>query len=132
MDILFNEKNNLEIAHIDIVEDYKNLKGSHEKTMIMNRTLKLEVEELSNKAENLKGQIISQYHDSTGIQDIPTDILQPPELLRELNPTESQQAMENLMLEKEAAILSDLETTDIFKMKDRIKNYIENNVRLNR
>jgi hypothetical protein len=46
--MLFSEKNNIEIAHIDLVEDYKNLKSSHEKTTIMNRTLKLEVEELTN------------------------------------------------------------------------------------
>jgi hypothetical protein len=46
--MLYNEKNNVETAHIDLVDDYKNLKESHEKVGIMNRTLKLEVEELSN------------------------------------------------------------------------------------
>lgn len=40
--------------------------------------------------------------------------------------------MEKLMEDEENNIISDLETTEIFKMKGRIKNYIENNVRLNR
>jgi len=40
--------------------------------------------------------------------------------------------MEKLILEEEQAIIDDIETTELFKMKGRIKNYIENNVRLNR
>jgi t-SNARE complex subunit (syntaxin) len=56
----------------------------------------------------------------------------PHEVARDISPTEQQQAIEKQMLEQEQAILDDLETTDIFKMKQRIKNYIENNVRLNR
>lgn len=36
------------------------------------------------------------------------------------------------MLQEEQAIIDDIETTELFKMKGRIKNYIENNVRLNR
>jgi hypothetical protein len=40
--------------------------------------------------------------------------------------------MEKILVDEENAILSDLETTDIFKLKGRVKNYIENNVKLNR
>ena len=40
--------------------------------------------------------------------------------------------MEKILEDEENAILSDLETTDIFKLKGRVKNYIENNVKLNR
>jgi hypothetical protein len=48
VDLLFNEKNNIEVAHIDLVDDFKSLKDSHEKLDILNRTLKLEVEERAN------------------------------------------------------------------------------------
>jgi len=37
-----------------------------------------------------------------------------------------------MLEEEENAILSDLETTDVFRLQGRIKNYIENNVRPNR
>jgi len=37
-----------------------------------------------------------------------------------------------VLIEEEKSILKDIETTDIFKMRSRIKNYIENNVQLNR
>ena len=40
--------------------------------------------------------------------------------------------MEKILEDEENAIVSDLETTDIYKLKNRIKNYIENNVKLNR
>ena len=61
MDLLFSEKNNIEQAHIDLVEEYKNQKFANEKANILNRTLKLEVVELSNQAEHLKTSIIGQY-----------------------------------------------------------------------
>jgi hypothetical protein len=35
-------------------------------------------------------------------------------------------------MDEEMLILSDLDTTDIFKMRNRIKNYILNNVQLSR
>ena len=141
VDVLFGEKNNIEQAHIDLLDEFKNLKLANEKTMILNRTLKLEVEELSNQKEHLKTSIIGQYQKPTGqlatpreAQDIPTDINAslPIELQRELQPTEAQIAMESLMLKEEQDIIDDIETTELFKMKGRIKNYIENNVRLNR
>ena len=61
VDILFGEKNNIEQAHIDLIDEFKNLKTSNEKTIILNRTLKLEVEELCNQKEHLKTSIIGQY-----------------------------------------------------------------------
>jgi len=61
VDLLFSEKNNIEQAHIDLVEEYKNQKFANEKANILNRTLKLEVVELSNQAEHLKTSIIGQY-----------------------------------------------------------------------
>jgi len=35
-------------------------------------------------------------------------------------------------MKEEQTILDDLETTNVYDMRSRIKNYIENNVRLNR
>ena len=40
--------------------------------------------------------------------------------------------MEKILNEEEASILNDAETSDNFVMRNRIKNYIENNVQLNR
>ena len=71
--MLFNEKNNIERAHIDLIDDYKNMKTSHEKLTIMNRTLKLEVEELSNQAEHLKSNIINQYQQADSKPSSPKD-----------------------------------------------------------
>lgn len=36
------------------------------------------------------------------------------------------------MIEEEKRILSDLDSTDVFNMRGRIKNYILDNVQLNR
>ena len=117
VDTLFGEKNNIEQAHIDLLDEFKNIKMSNEKTIILNRTLKLEVEELCNQKEHLKISIISQYQkpeqqqlptpdqlaSPKEAQDIPTDINAsiPLEVSKELNPTDSQIAMEGLMLKEE-------------------------------
>ena len=37
-----------------------------------------------------------------------------------------------MLMKEEQTILDDLETTNVYDMRSRIKNYIENNVRLNR
>jgi hypothetical protein len=45
---------------------------------------------------------------------------------------QSHRAMGKLIEDEENLLLDDIETTEIFKMKGRIKSYIENDVRLNR
>ena len=42
-DDLFNEKNNIEQVHVDLVSEYNNTKKENEKLLIKNRTLSLEV-----------------------------------------------------------------------------------------
>ena len=50
-DDLFNEKNNIEQVHVDLVSEYNNSKKANEKLTIYNRTLSLEVQGLQTRAD---------------------------------------------------------------------------------
>ena len=55
------EKNNIETAHQDLIQDYHQLKSKNDQYAMENRTLRLEVEELNNRIEHLKKTILRQY-----------------------------------------------------------------------
>lgn len=188
---LFEEKNNIEQVHLDLVSEFNEARKENETLQFENRSLSLEVQGLTAQTNQLKKQVIDGFADGTDSesevtkvvddcsdsdteeqknagdsqrkekagspgkeskssrdpqilspkeegkrlqQDIPTDLdpLLPLGTQKELQPTAQQQALERMLEEEENAILSDLETTDVFRLQGRIKNYIENNVRPNR
>jgi len=57
----------------------------------------------------------------------------PPETQKELYPNPQQIAMEKLLEQEEQSILHDVQSLQTnFNLRNRIRNYIENNVQLNR
>jgi len=55
------EKNNIETAHQDLIQDYNQLRDKSDKQGMQNRTMKLEAEEMNNRIEHLKKTILRQY-----------------------------------------------------------------------
>ena len=57
-DQTMTEKNNIETAHQDLIQDYNQLRDKKDKQGMQNRTMKLEVEEMNNRIEHLKKTIL--------------------------------------------------------------------------
>ena len=65
MDALDNEKNNIEVAHNDLLQEFTVLRQEKDKLVIDNNTFRVETDELRNQLTHLKMTVIKQFDEPT-------------------------------------------------------------------